>query len=666
MKRRNAARVLACSLALVIGLTACGGTKETPEAETPVQEAEDEASEELNYWDMLDSVSDTSELPDWTGDTLTVNVWYAGGTEHMFGQISDSNVTFKELERVTGVKFDLDNSFANNGDSVDAKLPKIVASKQFPTLVVSWGAESQMADLYEHGYLADLTEFYNDGSLDQIQRVAPTDVFGDTYYAGMHDEDGNYYMIPYDKWNYIVKHYVTGDFSPAEFDKEWYAKYLTTPKNATNQNTQSGVWVRDDILQALYPDALTMDEIENIYIENGEYTLDQIFDIPLNSTEDFFNLLRDIQEEIASGDYKGLDGKGLEVTYGPNSDTDNWNWMFNLPNFVGGNLTGVNYFTTIDRNAADASSMMVRSFMTDEMVDFMRDLNGLVNEDVISQNSLVDNSATFDEKCLNGHYAVYYGDMTNRPWDIDSGDEGWRYRPVWVKQELNDNYGGYASVGTPGGWGIFKDTLSDEQLEQLVHCINYLYSEVGAKNFVWGPASAGLFEEDENGVRAYVDEELIAALTQGEDNDGPVKYGLMCGSVTNQTATEILPLGPATYWNTYGYAHADTKERQAINAKTYYNPGAFEEWSIDGNSELATTDYNVYGFGIANVEDLKTYWDARTGFENQMKRLIATTPDNFDKELDNLLQYSIENGMTDEALQEFGEKFYEANANYMK
>ena len=33
------------------------------------------------YWEMLDSVKDTSELPDWTGETLEIKVWIAGGTD---------------------------------------------------------------------------------------------------------------------------------------------------------------------------------------------------------------------------------------------------------------------------------------------------------------------------------------------------------------------------------------------------------------------------------------------------------------------------------------------------------------------------------------------------------------------------------------------------------
>lgn len=664
MKRmEHVSKAIALLLVSVMGLSACGSQQSEADDSSKKEETnKQDASDVQNYWEMLDSVSDTSELPDWTGDTLEVTVWVAGGTETIFGAISDTNVTFKELERVTGVKFNVEDSFGNGGDSIDAKMPKLVASGDFPTMVYAWDCSSQMTELFEHGYLADLTEYYEDGSLDQMEYWVPSDVFGDVIYSNMKSEDGRYYMIPA-TINSISQFYDAYGYSPEEYDSGYYYTYMESPTNSRGYPSNSGtVYIRDDVLQALYPDALTMEDIRQIYMENGTFTEEEVYDVKLENYEEFFDLLRDVKELLKSGDYVGLDGKALEVTYGPNADTDNWNWMSVLPQLVAGQPMDVNYFTNINNEATKASEMMERTFMTEEVVGYMKGLNALVNEDVISQTSLVDNAATFSEKCLNGHYAVYYG-YVDDPANIDGGEEGWAYRPLYVRDYLWEDLGGYYSVSGSAYWGIFKDSVTEEQMDQLIHCINYLNSEVGEKNFIWGPESAGLFEEDENGIRTYTDSELMAAMVAKEDNKAPLKYGIKCNTVS-EPAFSTIPLGSGGRFFSYQYMNAETAERRESDARLYYNPGVLGNGSMYEIHTMIATNSSAHGFGAQNVEGMAQWWSARAGFENQLKRTIATTPDKFEQELNNLLQYSIDNGMTDEALEEFGEKFYEANKEY--
>lgn len=645
--KKRVSTVLALAMASSMTLSAAGSVS---------------ASEAGNYWELLDSVTDTSELPDWTGDTLEVTIWVAGGTDALFDAISDTNVTFKELERVTGVKFNLEDSYGNNGDTIDAKMPKLIASGDLPTMVYSWNTDSQMAELWEHGYLADLTEYYENGSLSHLQHWAPTELLHDSYYSSMHDEEGNYYLVP-NAAGSALTYYESIGYAPEEFELEYYNMYGSTPSNAAGFPTNYTVFVRDDILQSLYPDALTMDDIKALYLENGEFTEEQIFDLPLESSEDFFNLLRDMKEELAAGEYVGLDGNALEVTYGPNADTDNWDWLNYLPAFVDGNQAGVDYFLTASREETDSTQLFELSYKTDKMISFMKGLNELVNEDVVSQNSLVDNAATFNEKLLNGHYAVVYGGAaaSNQIWAVEDEESSWSYRPIWVKN-IDETYGGLVSGATPSYWGIFKDSVTDEQLEQLVHCIDYLNSTVGTNNFLWGPASAGLFEEDADGNRTYTDADVEACMIKGEDNDAAVKYGLYCVSVSEPSyANTLLKLSGGVSLLAPKYLAASSLDRVESNAMKYYNPGTLEGWSKLENSDLIKTNCTLYGFGVTNAEGMEQFWAARTGFENKLKKVIAGSTENFDQELNNVIQYAEENGLTEEAVLEFNEKFAEAN-----
>ena len=149
MKKKTIMKTLAALLAASMCMTACGNaevsesTDSAKESSSGVSEGSstEVVEEPKEYWEMLGEVSDTSELPDWEGETLEVNVWVAGGADRVIGTIPDTNVTFKELERVTGVKFNVEESYGNGGDGIDGKLPKIIASKDYPTLVYGWGVQ---------------------------------------------------------------------------------------------------------------------------------------------------------------------------------------------------------------------------------------------------------------------------------------------------------------------------------------------------------------------------------------------------------------------------------------------------------------------------------------------------------------------------------------------
>lgn len=618
--------------------------------------------ETKNYWEMLDEVSDTSELPDGTGEILEVSVWVAGGTDAIFGGISDTNVTFKELERVTGIRFNIDDSFTNGGDSVDSMLPRVVASKNFPTMIMGYDMDEQFNQLYENGYLKDLTQYYENGDLDQVEYWIPHEYYEKAIYRSAQSEDGNYFLIPY--VNYIQSSYDSVGYAPEEYDSEYYSRYGADPYSGNGLAYYDCVLVRDDILKALYPDAASVEELQAIYLENGEFTEEQVFDVPLASEEDFYNFLYDVKELLGTGEFTGLNGKEVEVTYGPNSETDNWSWMNYWPRAIKGFKVNTDYFVTAVRDSEDGQ-LLQRSIDTEEFQSWMRSLNTLLNDDVISQNSLVDNATTWNEKLANGQYAVVYGQMTTPAYKIDGSEGGWSYRPIWINTPISETFGGFSAIGRGTYYGIFEDSLTEEQTEQLVHAINYLYSKVGTNNFIWGPASAGLFETDEEGNRSYVNEAVADYMMNNTDNGAGYEYGLRGAKGANENAFDTFPLAPTKRLLEASYLAASEEERKAEDALKDFNPDVFAGLTPGENQEKVISGCDVYGLG-AEIEGLQEFWNARTGYENQMKKTIAATPDKFDAELENLIQYAEENGLTAETVTEFNDLFVETNRAWLE
>ena len=182
MKKKTIMKTLAALLVLSMGMTACGNKEVSESTQESTKESSSEVSAESSsevveepkeYWEMLGEVSDSSELPNWEGETLEVKLWVAGGADRVLGTIPETNVTFKEMERVTGVKFNIEESYGNGGEGIDGKLPKIIASKDYPTMVYGWGIQGQLRELYDNGYLADLTEYYDNGDLWGVEYWMP-------------------------------------------------------------------------------------------------------------------------------------------------------------------------------------------------------------------------------------------------------------------------------------------------------------------------------------------------------------------------------------------------------------------------------------------------------------------------------------------------------------
>ncbi len=658
-KTKTLVRVVALLFAVLMFTTAC---TDPVVSSNPTNTTG--GSDTVKYWELLDEVSDTSDLPSWEGEVLEVSVWYAAASGTMIGDIPETDVCFKEFERVTGVRFNVEESFDNGGNNIDAKLPMVIASKDYPTIIIGYDILKQCNELWEEGYLADLTKYYEDGTLDQMLKYMPYDEAYEYVYKYMGDEDGNMFLIPNGGSASTMKIWGAIDFQHEDWDPVYWETYGKSPTNYNDWNSNAAILVRDDILKAMYPDCLTMKDMERIYLERGYFTEEEVFDLGLESPEDFFQMLYDIQELLKSGDFVGADGKPMEVTFGNDTDTDNWPLMVTLNNLMNGTPQSTEYFISADYTAEDPEDLLQISIYTDFYIDWMKKINQLVRDDVISQNSFTDSKATFKEKAKNGHYAVLYA-AQHYPYNDQHGQD-WSYRPIYVNTEYNHSgFGGFSTLNLTECFGIFKDTLTDAQLDQLMHAINYLNSEVGLKNFYWGPRSAGLFTEDENGVRTYTKKELIDCMLYNIDNGYATDYGIFNTSMA-VPLFNIRPKGLAQMVYQPLYLSAENAERKAVDAKRYFVPGVLEGHALKDYAVFVPMSNNIYTSGL-DIDGVKQFWDARAGFEKQMTKVIVAKDDEeFNRQLQRLYEYAEQNGLTEETLEEFEEKFLEANLEALK
>ena len=581
------------------------------------------------------------EIPDFEGDKLDVTVWYGYGSNEVYiGKKATDDKFRDELERVTGVRINEKDSFDNGGSTGDAKLAKMVATKTYPQVGV--GIEASIAEkLNDAGKLYDLSELVPKympnymsliNSSEEMQRqFERRKVNGRRLYImGLNE---NAYKF-YDK-----------DYTP-----EKYASLIQPV------DSRSWIWVRDDIIKKLYPNAKTMAEIKQIYLDKGEYQKEDLRDVVITSKEEFRDLLVKIND-------LGLTENGRKVwPMYTHAGTDNWDLMtvFTSPLAGKGIAKGsfVNNFCYYDGNQDKIVKTVDQAWFKDMLKFFTQ----MVVDGLASKEALIDSAANFDQKKLNGEYAILYGNAVV-PTDeqLKAAGKTYAYRPVML--DVPCDYNEYVRVDTEknifGGYGIylFKDTMNETQVEQFLRFLDFFYSDAGMKFALWGPKKAGLYEEDADGNMRYTDEKFKQARVNEGDKQVFVDYGLYSFpriDVFMGNSNGLNKYNPKLIYDKY------QKERIASNYKKMWNYAYFEPLPEFPELDLTWIIWNFPKYS----DSIKKFWNARQSTEDAMKTVFTATNDTeFEKYYSNMQSVINTNGFDEPALEEINKILKEQNGD---
>ncbi len=572
--------------------------------------------------ELADTVEDSSDLPDWTGKKLDLTMWYGTGSYALNrNNIATNDVVTPEIYRVTGVKFSED-SFDNGGDLFDSKLPKIIATGEWPEVLKG----CNINELIEQDMVWELSELipkYMPHLYKWMQQ-------GD--FMKSRREDGKIYQID-------IKPAI--EYAFPEMSPELLAR-TEVPTSDTGY-----VLVRDDILKKIKPEAYTPDELEAIFQKNGKFTEEEILNASFNSKEEFYQFLRDVK---ALGMKVG--NREVYSTYAF-AGSDNWDFLTVLAgglngwnSFPGGPMN--NYFTYYDVETEKIEYMYNAPFFKETL----RELTTLIQEDVISSDSLTDSRATYEEKCASGQYAVLYGGTAPDVNTLNSNAEGYKYRKVILNIPYNKEKfiplenkfsGTYA-------YAFVKSEVAEEDLPQILRFFDFMLTDVGQKLIQWGPRSAGLFEETENG-RRFVNKELEAEAVYGESNDSRIKYGL------NAELWPDYPAGPNKWQPIYVYDYVPSLSR----LNHFYSTGVYNP--IETVQSILP---NIYSFPTY-LDSAKEVWQARSAFETALTKVMtAQNDDEFESLYKRMVDTSLQIGMTEETLAEINDYWVNnLNKDYM-
>ena len=618
---------LALVMVLTIGCLAGCGKETTVESSLPY------AINEMDV-DVID------ELPDWTGEKLDLKLWWGQGVNHTsIGKTKKDDKFQSEFARVTGITLNEKESFDNGGVSIDSKIARVVASNTWPHLATDIGGDI-LDQLVEQDLVYDLTDLIPKYMPNYMSYVNSNDELRSIWERRMKKDDGRIYGFQHLGNNVFM-------FSDPEYTPDKYP-------DMTAQFEDAGfIYVRDDILKAVRPEAHTVKELQDIYVANGEFTEAEIADYTIDSLDELRKLLEDIKA-------LGVKENGREVwpiyTY---DGMDNWS-LFSQAAFFSG--TGYNtpnsYFIYYDAKEDKLKNPAKEEWYK----DYVKFWNKLYRDGLASEEALIDTKAAFDQKRNNGEYAILYGLNTPPTQDVlKAGGKDFAYRKVFVTIPMNlERFGASRSISTGSNITntvFFKNMLTESQLEQILRAIDFGYTDAGMKFAQWGSEKAGLYEEKEDGTFMFTDKRFENAIAYDGDQEVLCEYGyssfppiaVLLGNETsrlNKFHEQLVyqPLkdakrAPENYQSKYKY--------------TYVEPVA----------ELPTLDFqwHIYSF-TSDVEGIKSMWAARQGVEDAFTHCLAAKTDaEFNKAWEELIAFEERNGYTDEALEEATEVLVEKN-----
>lgn len=623
---------------------------EDPAVEDPAVEepAVQEPEVPLAFYEMYDTVTDSSDFPDWTGNQLSLEAWYTHGPNQAVRPISENDVVTPEISRVTGIELDSETAFDNGGHTVDVKLGMLAAAEDWPHIAfVAGGDFGQFADLIAAGKVHDLTEAIANYA-PNLAKNMPFDIFPDAKRVAT----ANHLS---DRLHAFPIQLGAPERAIRLLDPEFVSPF---PRTAVDD--PGGVWVRDDILQMLYPEAKTMDQIEELYMQQGYFTHEQIFDVPLRSTEDFIAFLYDIQELIRE---RNLTENGLpiQVSYALGGG-DNWNLMGMLFPFINRMPGNNNYFTYFDRN----TDRLEFTFKQDFFRDGIRRFSALVRDGVLDPASLLYDRPTHLNLVNTGQYAVVYRWDTPDPAILAEAGKTFRFRRVFIDSPVQTDRFIAPTGGVPAHIGVmvFRDRVTDEELPQIIRYLDYMVSDVGQKMVTWGPRDAGLFEEAD-GRRTFIDEGLRAAMVYNEDNGRAINYNLYNPHLVSsgQGIGFAWPYHFTLMWDGGRFAPRYTYERvrHPGEAGGWFNPGTLPGLAYDDNATPLNLQHHIWNFfGVVPAAD--EFWTGRQAFETALTRTLTAEDDaHFDRLWEEFINIAVDVGATDDLMQQMNDLFSERN-----
>ena len=549
---------------------------------------------------------------------LELTVWNTQGTDYVWKEL-DEFIPGDWLAEKTGVS--VQNIYGNDGGQWDSKLTKLVAGNNLPNIIWCQSAQgpAHFNKLKELGKLATLTDELIQEYAPNIWKRTPSYIW-----EQFRAEDGTIIGIPFGFSTDDLKT-VFYDYTDEEIQNLVELRVVPTSRIVTT------ISIRDDILKMIYPEAKSYDELMALLDEKKEPIGDEIVDVPIRSAEEFQEFMYKISELNLTADGKKVYAFGYA-----GDGSDNWEAICYLGNMMYG---GGNHEYTAHWN--DKTETVEIPLMQDYAKNIAQVQNKMILDKVIDPESLAHTGAQFSAKVYQGAYAICsatrvapYASLNKQ---LEESGKTFKYRPLYVDVPAPEGYAPYKVVHAfSASFGILNN-LSEEQVKQVLKWADLQYTDEFMEVLAWGPKEAGLYTENADGTRTFIDENMQKYFVEGDTS--ALDTAKTKGLNIEDKRFIIAPFGRGSRWTPSVYNKA--------NALT---PTPQSGFKFKSDSEYVTSvkpapPCQAYASEFGDVKEVVTYWARREEWETAAKKAFAAPEGQFEAKWEEMK--SVVNGIVD-------------------
>lgn len=534
---------------------------------------------------------------------LQLTVWTTQGTDYVKPQMPEKledRLVEQWLVNKTGVQ--VTNMYGNGGGQWEAKLGQLVAGNNMPNLIHCGGGQGpgHFAKLTEGNLIWELTPELLEKYAPDIWRKVPK-----TMWDRM-TVNGKILGIPYD-------FPISKEIDPKLSDE------IVELKGSPKMDFISTLWIRDDVLKKIYPNAMTYNDILNLYEKTKPYIGDELFDVPITTTEEYVKFMYDIKKLNITEGNKPVFATGY-------NGADNW---FAL-SYLGASMMGINHSYT---GSWDAQKQKMRIPLFEAAYKEAALIqNRMVRDNVIDPESLVHTNAQWKTKVMNGQYAIipmnFVGDPQSINQQLETSGKTFRFRPFYTKVATK---AGYEAFVEPLSWnnsvGILK-TINKKELLQVLKWMNTMFTDEYDDVRLWGPKDAELYVDTANGERKFKDENYEKFFI-GSDNSA-------LKQTENKLSTGLFTIKFMPVNNNVKEYKIDKNAIKFVGARFKLDNPHIKNLSPYPPCQMWSAEF-------ASIDLVKSFWAQRSQWEDTFKKAYIAKSD---QEFSEIWDASIKNAYT--------------------
>ena len=541
-----------------------------------------------------------------TDEVLELTVWNTQGVDYVYKEMAE-NIPEDWLLEKTGVV--VQNIYGNDGGQWDAKLTKLVAGDNLPDIV--WCMAGQGPSHFNKFEQLDKLWLLTD---DMLKKYAPNIWERTPSYVWdrFRNEDGKIIGIPFEN----APENIDAEYTDEEKSTLLNAKVIPTSRIVTN------LCIRDDILKQIYPEAKSYDELVAMLDGTDKPIGDEVVDIPITTTEQFIDFMYKIRDlNIVEN------GKKVYAFGYAGDGNDNWEALCYLGNIMyGGNA----HQYTAHWNTE--TEEMEIPLATDFVKTMAKTQNQMILDNVIDPESLAHTGAQFQAKIFQGRYAICSAtragsfEVINN--QLEESGFDFKYRPLYIDIPAPEGYAPYKVETAFNASFCMLDTLSEEEMIKVLKWADLQYTDEFMQIYNWGRPEDGLYTENGDGTRKFIDESFNKCFVYGDSSALDVINSKGLGNMGNRFFVRPMVYSKWT--------------PDILNKQINYRPTVTSGFKFAENSEYTSNLVNVppsyaYSSEFGAIEEVVDYWGHREEWEIAIKKAIAAADGEFDAKWDDML-----------------------------